>query len=147
MTSIISSPEKGAQQIGVTRRTYCDPVPDGAASQREYVAGQVPGGGPVSSSASRDVRSEITRRGTAPAISTDDRDAPSSTGCRPVCSIERTACSSPAADAGTTRATGWSQSPRMAGPNIVADAESANRTLAEGPIESQSAETAETEPA
>ena len=137
-------------------------MPGGAASHSEYVTGQVPAGGPVRISASPDVCSETTRRGVSPGSDTDERAGPSSTGCRPTCSIAFTACSSsPAADAAadadaaddepedvptTSSAAGCPQSPRTTGANVTAVDESTNRTLADCPMAAHSAEAAESEP-
>ena len=85
-----------------------DPNPAGATSQTVYVTGHVPAGGPVSTAASCEVRSDTTSRGATPSAAPrgDSRacDAPSSTGRRPVREIEATNCESasgeaPAADA------------------------------------------------
>src|SRR5487761_107740 len=137
-------------------------MPGVAASHSEYVTGQVPAGGPVRISASPDVCSETTRRGVSPGSDTDERAGPSSTGCRPTCSIAFTACSSSpaaaaadAADAAddepddaptTSSAAGCPQSPRTTGANVTAVAESTNRTLADCPMAAHSAEAAGSEP-
>src|SRR6478735_8581134 len=76
----------------------------GIASHSEYVTGQLPAGGPVNTCASLEVRSKTTCRGATPSIATDDRVGPSTTGRRPICSIESTACSSTAAEVDTTNA-------------------------------------------
>src|ERR1700722_1871058 len=118
-------------------------------SHSEYVTGQVPAGGPVRTSASPDVWSETTWRGTTPKTDTDDRAGPSSTGRRPICSIECTASPSTAADderPSITSAAGWPQSSRTTGANVAAVAGSMNRTLADEPIDAHSAEAAGTEP-
>src|SRR6185312_6331565 len=98
-----------------------------------------------------EVRSETACCGTDPGRDTDERDGPSSTGRRPVCSTERTACSSPAVGAaaegpGTTSAAGCLHSPRMTGANVAAVDASVIRTLADGPMAAHSAEAAAIEP-
>ena len=115
------------------------------------MTGQVPVGAPVSDSASPEVRSETACCGKAPGSDTDERDGPSSTGRRPACSTERTACSSAAADAaaegpGTTSATGCPHMPRMTGANVAAVDASVTRTLADGPMAAHSAAAAAIEP-
>jgi hypothetical protein len=92
------------------------------ASPTEYVSGQVPAGGPVKTSASSNVRSDTTCRGTTPISDTDDRVEPSNTGRRPTWSIARTACQSSAEDdvPKTTNAADCPQRPRTTGANDAA---------------------------
>ena len=86
------------------------------------------------------------------AVTPTNATGPSSTGCRPACSTERTACASAAADAaadgpGTTSATGCPHMPRITGANVAAVDASVTRTLADGPMAAHSAAAAATEPA
>ena len=111
----------------------------------------MPVGAPVRDSASPEVRSEIANCGNAPGSDTDERDGPSSTGCRPTCSTERTARSTAATDApaegsGTTSATGCPHMPLMTGAKVAAVDASVTRTLADGPMAAHSAAAAAIEP-
>src|SRR6202035_2662537 len=111
-----------------------------------YETGHTPAGAPVSTSASPDVRSDTTRRGTIPNSDTDARDEPSSTGRRPARSIEGVTCSTAAADdPAAIEATGMSHSARTVGVNSAAVEALTNTTLAPGPMEAHSADAAATD--
>src|SRR5580693_6171364 len=98
--------------------------------------------------ASPDVRSDTTTRGTTPNSDTDARDAPSSTGRRPVRSIEVATRSTEADDEpAAIDAAGSPQSTRTVDANWAAVEAFTNTTLADGPIEVQSEEAAAADPA
>src|SRR3984957_13214389 len=122
--------------------------PSGEDIHTVYVTGQFPAGGPVSTMASPVVRSDTTRRGTTPNSDTEARDEPSSTGRRPVRSIEVPTCSTEADDEpAAIDAVGTPQSTRTVSANWAAVEAFTNTTLADGPIESHSEEAAVTDPA
>ena len=122
--------------------------PAGAANHSEYVAGQVPAGGPVSTSASAEVLSETASRGVIPGSDTVTRDEPITTGRRPSCEMRLAASASRAVDfaPGTIHAAGWPQRPRTTGANASASCSSTKRTLADGPMAAHSDQAAATEP-
>src|ERR1700679_1156894 len=98
--------------------------------------------------ASPDVRSDTMTCGTTPNTDTDARDEPSSTGRRPVRSIEVATCSTEADDEpAAIDAVGTPQSTRTVGPNSAAVEAFTNTTLADGPIDAHSEEAVLIDPA
>ena len=113
-----------------------------------YETGQLPAGGPVSTSASPVVRKRTTTCGTTPNSDTAAREEPSSTGRRPARSIEVATASTEADDEpAAIDAVGTPQSTRTVGANSSAVEAFTNTTLADGPIESHSEEVAAIDPA
>jgi hypothetical protein len=113
-----------------------------------YETGHGPAGGPARTSGSPEVRSETTRRGITPNKESPDLDGPSSTGRRPVRSIEVTTCSTAAEDRApaASDAAGCPQKSRTTGANSAAVAAETKTTLADGPMEAHSEDAAATEP-
>src|ERR1700734_2346556 len=98
--------------------------------------------------ASPDVRSDTTTCGTTPNSDTEARDEPSSTGRRPVRSIEVTTASTEADDEpAAIDAAGTPHSTRTVGANSAAVEAFTNTTLSDGPIETHSEVAAVTDPA